>query len=222
MRRSSCATAASRLRRQGRHPSGRQRQRRNRGRDPRTRRPRSASARRDADRARRHRDKSRLGANAVLGVSMAAARAAAAAAGVPLWRYLGGDQAQLLPVPAMNVLNGGVHADNPIDFQEFMIAPVGRELVRRRASDRRRGLPPAQGTLKQRGLAGGVGDEGGFAPMSGVQRGAARADRHRDRSGRLPPRRRRRDLPRPRRERVLSSMAATSWRARIGRCRARR
>src|SRR5665213_1857998 len=71
------------------------------------------------------RDKSRLGANALLGVSMAAVRAAASAAGQPLWRYLGGEDAHVLPVPAMNVLNGGVHADNPIDFQEFMIAPVG-------------------------------------------------------------------------------------------------
>jgi len=70
-------------------------------------------------------DKSRLGANALLGVSMAASRAAATAAGQPLWRHLGGDDAHVLPVPAMNVLNGGVHADNPVDFQEFMVAPVG-------------------------------------------------------------------------------------------------
>lgn len=69
--------------------------------------------------------KTRLGANAILGVSMAAARAAASDAGEPLWRYLGGAEASLLPVPTMNVLNGGVHADNPVDFQEFMIAPVG-------------------------------------------------------------------------------------------------
>jgi enolase len=70
-------------------------------------------------------DKSRLGANALLGVSMAAARPAAAEAGLPRWRHLGGEGAELLPVPAMNVLNGGVHADNRVDFQEFMIAPVG-------------------------------------------------------------------------------------------------
>ena len=110
-------------------------------------------------------DKSRLGANAVLGVSMAAARAAAAAAGVPLWRHLGGDEAKLLPVPAMNVLNGGVHADNPIDFQEFMIAPVGASSF---AGAMRIGAEvyhQLRSTLKQRGLAGGVGDEGGFAPM---------------------------------------------------------
>ncbi len=110
-------------------------------------------------------DKSRLGANAVLGVSMAAARAAAAAAGVPLWRHLAGDEAKQLPVPAMNVLNGGVHADNPIDFQEFMIAPVGASSF---AGAMRIGAEvyhQLRSTLKQRGLAGGVGDEGGFAPM---------------------------------------------------------
>jgi enolase len=110
-------------------------------------------------------DKSRLGANAILGVSMAAARAAAAAAGQPLWRYLGGEDARLLPIPAMNVLNGGVHADNPIDFQEFMIAPVGASSF---AAAMRIGTEiyhQLRTTLKARGLAGGVGDEGGFAPM---------------------------------------------------------
>jgi enolase len=110
-------------------------------------------------------DKSRLGANALLGVSMAAARAAASAAGEPLWRHLGGDQAHLLPVPAMNVLNGGVHAENPIDFQEFMIAPVGAgsftEAVRMGAEV----YQQLKVTLRQRGLSGGVGDEGGFAPQ---------------------------------------------------------
>ena len=72
-------------------------------------------------------DKSRLGANAVLGVSLAVLRAAAADRGLPLWRYLGGEQACVLPVPMMNILNGGAHADNSVDFQEFMIAPVGAE-----------------------------------------------------------------------------------------------
>jgi enolase len=108
--------------------------------------------------------KSRLGANALLGVSMAAARAAAVAAGQPLWRYLGGDQAHLLPVPAMNVLNGGVHADNPVDFQEFMVAPVGAGSF---ADALRMGAEVYQelkATLKQRGLSSAVGDEGGFAP----------------------------------------------------------
>ena len=108
--------------------------------------------------------KSRLGANALLGVSMAAARAAAVAAGQPLWRYLGGDQAHLLPVPAMNVLNGGVHADNPVDFQEFMVAPIGAASF---ADALRMGAEVYQelkATLKQRGLSSAVGDEGGFAP----------------------------------------------------------
>ena len=108
--------------------------------------------------------KSRLGANALLGVSMAAARAAAAAAGQPLWRYLGGDRAHLLPVPAMNVLNGGVHADNPVDFQEFMVAPVGAGSF---ADALRMGAEVYQelkATLRQRGLSSAVGDEGGFAP----------------------------------------------------------
>jgi enolase len=109
-------------------------------------------------------DKSRLGANALLGVSMAAARAAAAAAGEPLWRYLGGDQAHLLPVPAMNVLNGGMHADNPIDFQEFMVAPVGAGSFAEALRIGAEVYHQLKVELTQRGLAGGVGDEGGFAP----------------------------------------------------------
>ena len=108
--------------------------------------------------------KTRLGANAVLGVSMAAARAAAAEADEPLWRYLGGEDASLLPVPTMNVLNGGVHADNPVDFQEFMVAPVGAGSF---AEAMRMGTEvyhELHRALKKRGLAAGVGDEGGFAP----------------------------------------------------------
>ena len=110
-------------------------------------------------------DKSRLGANALLGVSMAAARAAAKVAQQPLWRYLGGEQAHLLPIPAMNVLNGGVHADNPVDFQEFMIAPVGADSFADALRIGSEVYHHLQATLRQRGLAGGVGDEGGFAPM---------------------------------------------------------
>jgi enolase len=109
--------------------------------------------------------KTRLGANALLGVSMAAARAAATDAGRPLWRYLGGDQAHLLPVPAMNVLNGGVHADNAIDFQEFMIAPVGASSFAEALRIGAEVYHQLKTTLRQRGLSGGVGDEGGFAPM---------------------------------------------------------
>jgi enolase len=109
-------------------------------------------------------DKSRLGANALLGVSMAGARAAAAAAGESLWRYLGGDQAHLLPVPAMNVLNGGMHADNPIDFQEYMVAPVGAGSFGDALRIGAEVYHQLKVELTQRGLSGGVGDEGGFAP----------------------------------------------------------
>jgi len=109
-------------------------------------------------------NKSRLGANAILGVSLAAARAAAAEEGQPLWRYLGGESARILPVPLMNVLNGGAHADNSIDFQEFMVVPVG---AARFADALRMGAEVFHSLKKHlhdRGLGGGVGDEGGFAP----------------------------------------------------------
>ena len=108
--------------------------------------------------------KSRLGANAILGVSMAAVRAAAEEVGQPLWRYLGGEEANLLPVPTMNVLNGGVHADNPVDFQEFMVAPVGADSFAQAVQMGAEVYHQLKGTLKQRGLSSGVGDEGGFAP----------------------------------------------------------
>jgi enolase len=109
-------------------------------------------------------NKSRLGANAILAVSLAAAYAAAAEERLPLWRYLGGENAHVLPVPMMNVINGGAHADNAIDFQEFMIVPVG-------AANFREGLrmgvevfQTLKKTLHDRGLSTTVGDEGGFAP----------------------------------------------------------
>jgi enolase 1/2/3 len=109
-------------------------------------------------------DKSRLGANAIVAVSMAVAKAAAASAGLPLFRYLGGPNAHVLPVPFMNILNGGAHADNSVDIQEFMIAPVGAatfaEAVRWGAET----YHALKAVLKQHGLATGVGDEGGFAP----------------------------------------------------------
>ena len=108
--------------------------------------------------------KTRLGANALLGVSMAAARAAAAEADEPLWRYLGGEDASLLPVPTMNVLNGGVHADNPVDFQEFMVAPVGAGSFAEAMQMGTEVYHELHRALKKRGLAAGVGDEGGFAP----------------------------------------------------------
>src|SRR5512132_3403403 len=109
-------------------------------------------------------NKRRLGANAILGVSLAAAKAAAAARGQPLYRYVGGTAARLLPVPMMNIVNGGVHADNPIDFQEFMIMPVGAPTF---AEGLRMGVEVFQ-TLKKglhdAGHNTNVGDEGGFAP----------------------------------------------------------
>ena len=88
-------------------------------------------------------NKARLGANAILGVSLAVAKAAADAAGLPLYRYVGGAQARVLPVPMMNIINGGVHADNPIDFQEFMIMPVGAPSFDREARALGRGGLPA-------------------------------------------------------------------------------
>jgi enolase len=108
--------------------------------------------------------KSRLGANALLGVSMATVRAAAVDVSEPLWRYLGGPDACLLPVPMMNVLNGGVHADNPVDFQEYMIAPIGAESFAQALRIGAEVYHQLQRTLRKRGLATAVGDEGGFAP----------------------------------------------------------
>jgi enolase len=109
-------------------------------------------------------NKARLGANAILGVSLAVAKAAAAASGLPLYRYVGGASARTLPVPQMNILNGGVHADNPIDFQEFMIMPVGapsfREALRMGAEI----FHTLKKALHEAGLNTNVGDEGGFAP----------------------------------------------------------
>jgi len=109
-------------------------------------------------------NKSRLGANAILGVSLAVAKAAAVAHRAPLYRYVGGTSARLLPVPMMNILNGGVHADNPLDFQEFMIMPVGAPSF---AEGLRMGAEVFQtlrAALKQAGQDTNVGDEGGFAP----------------------------------------------------------
>jgi enolase len=109
-------------------------------------------------------NKGRLGANAILGVSLAAARAQSVHEGVPLWRHLGGEAADLLPMPALNVLNGGAHADNPVDFQEFMLVPVGAASFAQAMRYATETYHQLHKTLKQRGLASGVGDEGGFAP----------------------------------------------------------
>jgi len=109
-------------------------------------------------------DKARLGANAILGTSVAVAKAAAAAYGLPLFRYLGGADAHILPVPMMNVLNGGVHADNNVDFQEFMISPVGAASFSEALRWGAETYHSLKTVLHERGLATGVGDEGGFAP----------------------------------------------------------
>jgi enolase len=109
-------------------------------------------------------NKGRLGANAILGVSLAAAKAAAAEEGMPLWRYLGGEAAHVLPVPMMNVLNGGAHADNQVDFQEFMIVPSGAPTFQEAIRVGTEVFHALKGTLHDRDLSTAVGDEGGFAP----------------------------------------------------------
>ncbi len=109
-------------------------------------------------------NKGRLGANAILGVSLASAKAAAEATGMPLYRYVGGVDAALLPVPMMNILNGGAHADNPIDFQEFMVMPVGAESFSEGLRCGAEIFHALKSALHQAGLSTSVGDEGGFAP----------------------------------------------------------
>ena len=109
-------------------------------------------------------NKARLGANAILGVSLATAKAAADALGSPLYRYVGGVSADLLPVPMMNILNGGAHADNPIDFQEFMVMPVGAKSFSEALRCGAEIFHALKSALHSAGLATGVGDEGGFAP----------------------------------------------------------
>ncbi len=109
-------------------------------------------------------NKGRLGANAILGVSLATAKAAADARGLPLYRYVGGVDANLLPVPMMNILNGGVHADNGIDFQEFMVMPVGAESFSEALRCGAEIFHALKSALHQAGLSTSVGDEGGFAP----------------------------------------------------------
>ncbi len=109
-------------------------------------------------------NKARLGANAILGVSLAVAKAAADCANLPLYRYVGGPNAHVLPVPMMNIINGGAHADSDVDFQEFMVAPIGAETF---ADALRMGAEvyhSLKGVLKSEGLSTGLGDEGGFAP----------------------------------------------------------
>ena len=120
-------------------------------------------------------NKARLGANAVLGVSLAGAKAAAAETGQPLWRYLGGEAARVLPVPMMNVVNGGAHADNKVDFQEFMVVPVGAPSFSEGLRVGAEVFHALKRTLHDRGLSTAVGDEGGFAPDLDSNEAALRA-----------------------------------------------
>ena len=115
-------------------------------------------------------DKSDLGANAILGVSLAVAKAAADSAGLSLFRYLGGPNAHLLPVPMMNILNGGAHADSNVDVQEFMIAPIGAPTFREALRAGAEVYHALKSVLKKKGLRTGLGDEGGFAPEPAGQR----------------------------------------------------
>jgi enolase len=117
-------------------------------------------------------DKSRLGANAILGVSLAVARAAADSAGLPLFRYVGGPSAHLLPVPMMNILNGGAHADSNVDVQEFMIAPIGAATFAEALAMGTETYHALKAVLKKDGLSTGLGDEGGFAPNLASNRAA--------------------------------------------------
>jgi enolase len=117
-------------------------------------------------------NKAELGANAILGVSLAVARAAADSAGLPLYRYVGGPNAHLLPVPMMNILNGGSHADSNVDVQEFMIAPIGAPTFREALRQGAEVYHALKSVLKQKGLSTGLGDEGGFAPNLDSNRAA--------------------------------------------------
>ena len=120
-------------------------------------------------------NKGRLGANAILGISLAVAKAAAANAGQPLWRHLGGEDARVLPVPMMNVLNGGAHADNKVDFQEFMVVPAGAPSFSEALRTGAEVFHALKATLHDRGLGTAVGDEGGFAPDFGSNEEALEA-----------------------------------------------
>jgi enolase len=117
-------------------------------------------------------NKERLGANAILGVSLAVARAAADSAGLPLFRYVGGPSAHLLPVPMMNILNGGAHADSNVDVQEFMIAPIGAPTYAEALAMGTETYHALKAVLKKEGLSTGLGDEGGFAPNLSSNRAA--------------------------------------------------
>ena len=156
----------------------------------------------------------RLGANAILGVSLAAAKAAADECELPLYRYVGGANAHVLPVPLINVLNGGAHADSNVDLQEFMLAPVGAASFAEALRWGAETYHALRGLLHDRGLSTALGDEGGFAPDLPSNEEALEAAARGDRSGRLHAGRRDRDRARHRVDGVLPRRRATSSRAR--------
>ena len=158
-------------------------------------------------------NKARLGANAILGVSLAVAKAAAEASALPLYRYVGGTQARVLPVPMMNIINGGAHADNPIDFQEFMILPVGAPTLAEAVRMGAEVFHTLKKALKDAGHNTNVGDEGGFAPNLPSRRGGARLHHEVHRAGRLQAGQGHRDRPRLRRDRVLQERRLSSMKA---------
>ena len=149
-------------------------------------------------------NKARIGANAILAVSMAVARAAAEEAGLPLYRYFGGMGAMQMPVPMMNVLNGGAHANNNLDLQEFMIIPVGAPNFREALRYGAEVFHALKKILHDKGMSVAVGDEGGFAPNVASHEGRHTADFGGDRQGRLCRRRADRARTGLRGQRVLS------------------
>ncbi len=148
-------------------------------------------------------EKSNLGANAILGVSLAVAKAAADSAGLSLFRYVGGPNAHVLPVPMMNIMNGGAHADSNVDVQEFMVAPIGAPTYREALRGRRRGLPRAQVGAEEEGLRDRPRRRGWLRAQPAAQLGRARPDRRGRAGGRLLARQRHRARPRRGRDRVL-------------------
>ena len=166
-------------------------------------------------------NKSKLGANAILGVSLAVAKAAAETSGLPLYRYVGGTTARVLPVPMMNIINGGVHADNPIDFQEFMIMPLGAPSLSEAVRWGSEVFHALKAALKKAGLNTNVGDEGGFAPNLPSAEAALGLCRQGDRKRRLQARRRTSPSPSTPRRASSSRTALTSIPAKARRARSR-
>ena len=162
-------------------------------------------------------NKSRLGANAILGVSLAAAKAAAAEAGLPLYRYVGGASARTLPVPMMNIVNGGAHADNPIDLQEFMILPLARAELRRSLAHRRRDVSRPQGRAQGRRAQHQCRRRRRLRAQPEERRRRARRDREGDRARRLQARRAGGARARRGGERIPQGRQIRAWRARARR-----